>query len=114
MKEWFSTYYCPANAVLVVAGDLKPQTVRKQVEQYFGAIQPGQVHSREQIPIPGAAPSKRETVAGPLPRPRLYMVWIAPGYAEPDIDRLDLLRHYLTLKIQERMPREKPEPEVDI
>ena len=114
VKEWFRTNYCPANAVLVVAGDLKPQTVRQQVEQYFGEIQSGQALSREQRPIPGAAPSKRETVAGKIPRPRLYMVWIVPGYAEPDIDRLDLIRYYLTLKIQEGMPREKPEPEVDI
>ena len=114
VKEWFRTNYCPANAVLVVAGDLKPQTVRQQVEQYFGEIQSGQALSREQRPIPGAAPSKRETVAGKIPRPRLYMVWIVPGYAEPDIDRLDLIRYYLTLKIQEGMPREKPAPEVDI
>ncbi len=114
VKEWFRTNYCPANAVLVVAGDLKPQTVRQQVEQYFGEIQSGQALSREQRPIPGAAPSKRETVAGKIPRQRLYMVWIVPGYAEPDIDRLDLIRYYLTLKIQEGMPREKPEPEVDI
>ena len=114
VKEWFRTYYCPANAVLVVAGSLKPQTVRQQVEQYFGGIQPGQALSREQSPIPGAAPIKRETVAGKIPRQRLYMVWNVPGYAEPDIDRLDLIRHYLTLKIQEGKPSEKPEPEVDI
>jgi zinc protease len=114
VKEWFKTYYCPANAVLVVAGDLKLQTVRQQVEQYFGGIQPGQALSREQSTIPGAAPSKRETVAGKLPLPRLYMVWIVPGYAEPDIDRLDLIRHYLTLKIQAGIQREKPEAEVDI
>lgn len=114
VKEWFKTYYCPANAVLVVAGDLKPQTVRRQVEQYFGGIQSGQALSREQSPIPAAAPIKRETVAGKIPRQRLYMVWKVPGYAEPDIDRLDLIRHYLTLKIQEGMPRETPEPKVAI
>jgi zinc protease len=114
VKEWFRTNYCPANAVLVVAGDLKPQTVRRQVEESFGGIPPGQAHSRERSSIPGAAPGKRETVAGKIPRQRLYMVWIVPGYAEPDIDRLDLIRHYLTLKIEEAKPREKPEPEVDI
>ena len=114
VKEWFKTYYCPANAVLVVAGDLKSQTVHRQVEEYFGGIEPGRALSREQRAIPGAAPSKRETVAGKLPQPRLYMVWIVPGYVDPDIDRLDLIRHYLTLKIQEGMPREKPESEVDI
>lgn len=114
VKEWFRTYYCPANAVLVVAGDLKTETVRGQVEQYFGGIQPGQVVSREQRPVPRVAPIKRETVAGKIPRQRLYMVWNVPGYAEPDIDRLDLIRHYLTLKIEEAKPREEPEPEVEI
>ena len=114
VKEWFRTYYCPANAVLVVAGDLESHTVHQQVEQYFGGIEPGQAQSREQRPLPGAAPDKHETVAGKLPRPRLYMVWIVPGYVDPDIDRLDLIRHYLTLKIQEGMPHEKPESEVDI
>jgi zinc protease len=114
VKEWFRTYYCPANAVLVVAGDLKPQTVRRQVEEYFGGIQPGQALNREQRPIPGAVPIKRETVAGKIPRQRLYMVWNVPGYADPDIDRLDLIRHYLSLKLEEGKPREKPEPEVDI
>lgn len=114
VKEWFRTYYCPANAVLVVAGDLKPQTVHRQVEQYFGGIQPGQAVTREQSLSPGAAPSKRETVAGKVPRQRLYMVWKVPGYADPDIDRLDLIRYYLTLKIEESKPSEKPEAEVDI
>jgi zinc protease len=114
VKEWFKTYYCPSNAVLVVAGDLKPQTVHEQVEQYFGGIPRGQALNRAQPSIPRAAPIKPETVAGKIPRQRLYMVWIVPGYTEPDIDRLDLIRHYLTLKIQERAPQEKPEPEVDI
>lgn len=113
VKEWFTTYYRPSNAVLVVAGDLKPKTVRRQVEQYFGEIQPGQALSREQLPIP-VAPAKRDTIAGKVPRPRLYMVWIVPGYADPDVDRLDLIRYYLTPKIEESMAREKPEPEVDI
>lgn len=114
VKEWFKTNYCPANAVLVVAGDLKPQTVRKQVEEYFGGIQSGQALSREQSSVPRVDPSKPETVAAKIARQRLYMVWTVPGYAEPDIDRLDLIRYYLMLKIQEGMPKEKPEPEVDI
>jgi zinc protease len=115
VKEWFRTYYCPANAVLVVAGDLNLQTVRRQTEQYFGGIQPGQALGRKPSPIPGAAPIERETVAGKIPQQRLYMVWKVPGYAEPDIDRLDLIRHYLSLKVQEGLKqREKPEPTVNI
>ena len=41
VKEWFKTYYGPSNAVLTVAGDVDPATVRKKVEKYFGEIPPG-------------------------------------------------------------------------
>ena len=33
VKEWFSTYYGPANATLVVAGDVDPETCGSEVEK---------------------------------------------------------------------------------
>src|SRR5688572_33234944 len=41
VKEWFRTYYGAANAVLVIAGDVKPDDVRARVERYFGDIPAG-------------------------------------------------------------------------
>jgi len=41
VKEWFRTYYGPANAVLVVAGDVDAKTVREKVARYFGDIPSG-------------------------------------------------------------------------
>src|SRR5437762_4104990 len=38
VKEWFRTYYGPNNAVIVLAGDITPETARQKVEQYFGDI----------------------------------------------------------------------------
>src|SRR5215210_6421138 len=32
VKEWFRTYYGPANAVLVVAGDVNPEDIKQRVE----------------------------------------------------------------------------------
>jgi Predicted Zn-dependent peptidases len=41
VKEWFKTYYGPSNAVVVVAGDIDPETAKQKVEKYFGDIPPG-------------------------------------------------------------------------
>ncbi|HWY76163.1 MAG TPA: pitrilysin family protein, partial [Verrucomicrobiae bacterium] len=36
VKTWFKTYYGAANVVLVLAGDIDPDTALKKVEHYFG------------------------------------------------------------------------------
>ena len=48
VKEWFQTYYGAANAVLVVAGDVKPADVKARVEKYFGDIPAGPPTARQE------------------------------------------------------------------
>ena len=38
VKTFFEHYYAPNNAVLAVAGDVKPEEVFQKVEKYFGAL----------------------------------------------------------------------------
>ena len=38
IREFYHRYYQPENAVLVVAGDIKPETVFTEAEKYFGKI----------------------------------------------------------------------------
>jgi len=38
VRRFFQTYYAPNNAVLAVAGDLRPEETRRLVEAYFGDI----------------------------------------------------------------------------
>ncbi len=38
VKNWFRTYYGAANAVLVIAGDVKADEVYEKVKKYFGNI----------------------------------------------------------------------------
>ena len=37
---WYSRYYAPNNAILVVAGDVRPDDVRKMAEAHYGPLQP--------------------------------------------------------------------------
>ncbi|HEX5764333.1 MAG TPA: pitrilysin family protein, partial [Woeseiaceae bacterium] len=41
VHEWFKTYYGPNNAVIVIAGDIRPEEALERVEHYFGDIPPG-------------------------------------------------------------------------
>ena len=41
VKEWFQTYYGPANVTLSIAGDITPEVAREKVEKYFGDIPSG-------------------------------------------------------------------------
>ncbi len=38
IRDFYHRYYQPANAILVVAGDIKPKTVFKEAKKYFGKI----------------------------------------------------------------------------
>src|SRR4029077_17678591 len=38
---FFKKFYAPANASLVVAGDLNPATARTQIEKWFGDVKAG-------------------------------------------------------------------------
>ena len=39
--EFFRKYYQPANASLVIAGDIDPAKTRALVEKWFGDVKPG-------------------------------------------------------------------------
>ena len=62
VREWFRTYYGPANAVLVLAGDIDVPTARAKAEQYFGHIAPGPAVTRPGVWIAARTDSRRETM----------------------------------------------------
>lgn len=90
VKQWFSDYYHPANAVIVLAGDIKPDVAREEVELYFGNIKSQPAPSRVTDWTAKMQGNMRERLYDKVPRSRLYMVWNTPGITHQDADRLDL------------------------
>lgn len=95
VKEWFKTYYGPANAVLVIAGDIDPKTARAKVEKYFGEIPPGPPVAHFNKWIAARSGEERQVAEDRVPQPRLYKVWNVPGYGTKDNDYLTLLSDVL-------------------
>ncbi len=91
VHEWFRTYYGPANAVLVVAGDVSPEEVRQKVEKYFGEIPPGPPVARQRAWTAKMTGTHRAAMQDRVPQARVYMVWNIPEYGSTDADYLDLV-----------------------
>ena len=90
VKQWFKDYYHPANAVIVLAGDINPQVAKEEVELYFGDINAGKPASQIMDWAAKRVGSERERIYDDVPRTRLYMVWNTPGLTHKDADLLDL------------------------
>lgn len=52
IKQWFTQYYAPNNAVLVLAGDIDVKQAKKLANQYFAQIQSGQKHAVKSFDVP--------------------------------------------------------------
>ncbi|MBL8983609.1 MAG: insulinase family protein [Gemmatimonadetes bacterium] len=95
VKDFFRTYYAPNNAVIVVAGAVKTDSVRRAVRQMFGDIPRGPAFTR---PTPPAF-TVRDTVIVTEDRvqlPRVYLSWHGVKSFHADDAALDLVSYLLT------------------
>ncbi len=50
--DFYKKYYVPSNAILVIVGDVLPETVRKLANKYYGSINGGKAPSRPMLATP--------------------------------------------------------------
>ena len=91
VREWFRTYYGAANAVIVLAGDIDPETARRKVDTYFGDISSGPPIERDTEWIAKRTGIQRAQVHDRVPQARVYMVWNIPSWRTQEAKHLDLV-----------------------
>ena len=96
VKGWFTSYYGAANAVLVLAGDIDPETARQKVEKYFGDIPSGPPVTKHQEWIAKRTGEQRQIMEDRVPQARIYMVWNVPQWGSADADLLGLAANVLS------------------
>jgi zinc protease len=89
VREFFSTYYHPANASLTLAGDIEPDAAFELAERYFGDIPAGPVPAPV-IADATLARSTRIMMEDRIELPRLYLAWHSPAMFAQDDAELDL------------------------
>jgi predicted Zn-dependent peptidase len=77
-KDWFKTYYGPNNAVLSIAGDIKPEEVLEKVKKYFGDIPPGPSLVKPIINIAKRIEDTRGYYEDRVPEAEINMIWNVP------------------------------------
>jgi zinc protease len=98
LKAACGPYYVPNNAVVAVSGDFDSATARKWIQKYFGGIPRGATVNRAPVPAASLAAEKRLVLEDArLSVPKLRLVWIGAGYANPDRMALLALASSLSL-----------------
>ncbi len=96
VKAFFDRYYCPANAVLVVVGDIDPTKTMEMVKEYFGKIPAGQPSTFPTWKEPFDKGERRKVVDSPKANvPALFATYLVPGHTSPDTPALQLLNTLL-------------------
>lgn len=90
VKEWFKTYYGPSNAVLSVAGDIKPEEILEKVKLYFGDIPPGPSLVKPEINIARRFEETRGYYEDRVPEARITMEWNVPQWGTKEATLLNL------------------------
>jgi zinc protease len=96
VREFFRTYYHPANASLSLAGAIETSTAFDLAERYFGDLPPGAtpapVAARSTLPLPR---EHRLLLEDRVELPRVYMAWHSPAmFADGDAE-MDLFADLL-------------------
>ena len=85
-RQFYQRWYVPANAAIVVAGDVDVQRVRALAEKYYGRIPARAVPTRKPRIEPEQPGLRRLTVKAPAEQ-----AYVALAFRTPSLQRLDAL-----------------------
>ena len=96
VKGFFHTHYVPNHAVLVVAGNVKTEEIKRLSEKWFGPIPPGNKRERRLPAEPPQRGKRTLEVHADVPVDALYKTYHMPGRFHPDFHAADLLSDVLS------------------
>jgi predicted Zn-dependent peptidase len=95
MRNFHDRFYCPANAILVVAGNVHAEEVFALADKWFGDILPGRQNPHQYPHELPAAENRLKEVRKPVPDDMLFKSWLMPARTNADYCAYDLLSDIL-------------------
>jgi zinc protease len=96
VRQFFFRYYVPANAILVVAGNVTLDQVRRLTEKWFGPIKSPEAQKQALPQEPPQTAKRTLEVEADVPASALYKAYHMPGRFHPDYFAVDLMSDVLT------------------
>lgn len=95
VKNFFFKHYRPANAIMVVAGNVTTEEVKILANKWFGDIPAGEKNPR-QLPIEAQqTAARKETIHADVPLDAFYKCWHIADRLSPEYYAADLLTDIL-------------------
>jgi zinc protease len=111
VRDFFFSHYAPNNAILSVAGNVKPQKIIKLAEKWFGPIKRRDIAKRNLPQEPCQSDARLTEVEKDVPSDVLYKAWHVGRRNDEDFNALDLLSDLLaggeSGRLYELLVREK-------
>ena len=95
IRHFHDRFYCPANAILVVAGNVRTDEVFAMAEKWFGDIAPGRRNPQQYPQELPATENRLKEVRRPVPDDMLFKSWLMPARTGADYCAYDLLSDIL-------------------
>src|SRR5690606_40379611 len=105
VKAFFKKYYTPKNAIMVVAGNVKPDDVKALSEKWFGSIPRGESFVRNLPQEPRQTEARREEVEADVPADSIYIAFHGPDRLSADYPAMDLISDLLSRGPSSRLYR---------
>jgi predicted Zn-dependent peptidase len=95
VKRFFFKHYCPANAILVLAGNVKPEQALALAEKWFGSIPAGEKYVRQLPAEPAQLAPRRMEVKADVPLDALYKAFHVGSRTDKSYYAMDLISELL-------------------
>lgn len=106
VKAFFYKHYTPQNAILSIAGDVKPDEIIKLVEKWYGTIPAGNKYDRNLPKEPKQTEARFLEVKRNVPQNALYKAWHMCNRLHADYYAFDLLSDILSRGNSSRLYQE--------
>ncbi|WP_159673150.1 pitrilysin family protein [Andreprevotia sp. IGB-42] len=86
-RAWYQRWYTPANATVIVLGDVEPQAALAEVQRAFGGIKSRPLPERAMPPTPPQDAMQKHTIPVPADRPLVVLQWRVPTLQTDEADK---------------------------
>lgn len=103
--KFYSTYYVPSNASLILVGDFEPKIARERIRHYFESIPARTAPPPPDTREPETITEKRQTMTDPSARvPVVVLAWRVPALLHSDWFAVKRLSQLLNANDASRLP----------
>lgn len=92
---FYGAYYAPNNAVLVVAGDIKPKSLLEKIDAAYGAMPASQLPHEEVVPEPAQREARYVEITRTTPNEKIALAFKGPALGDVDHIALSVLAEVL-------------------